>query len=55
MTLALPFAAWPGDLIQLKRASFGQNGLYRVQESRVTQDEMGTETTLLLGDPDAVL
>lgn len=55
VTLAIPFAAWPGELIRLKRDEWGQNGLYRVQESRVTQDETGTETTLVLGDPDAVL
>lgn len=55
VTLALPFATWPGDLVRLKRDEWGQDGLYRVQESHVTQNETGTETTLLLGDPDAVL
>lgn len=55
ITVALPFAAWPGDLVELSRAGWSRNGRYRVQESRVTMGEQGCETTLLLGDPDAVL
>lgn len=55
VTVALPFAAWPGDLVALTRPDWSQNGLYRVQESQVSQDETGLETTLVLGDPDAVL
>lgn len=55
VTLALPFAAWPGDLVRMARPGWGRNGLYRVQESRVTLGEEGTETTLTLGAPDAVL
>lgn len=55
VTVALPFAAWPGDLVRLTRAGWSRNGLYRVQESRVAQGESGCVTTLVLGDPDAVL
>lgn len=55
ITVALPFAVWPGDLVELSRAGWSRNGRYRVQESRVTMGEQGCETTLLLGDPDAVL
>ena len=55
VTAAMAFAAWPGDLVQLTRSGWSRNGIYRVQESRVTMGEDGYETTLVLGDPDAVL
>ncbi len=55
VTVSLPFAAWPGDLVRLTRAGWSRNGLYRVRESRVTLDEGGCATTLILCDPDAVL
>ena len=55
VTVALPFAAWPGDLVKLDRAGWKGNGLYRVRESKVSLGEKGYETTLLLGDPKAVL
>ena len=55
VTVALPFAAWPGDLVQLTRAGWSKNGLYRVREARVEADETGCTTTLTLCDPDAVL
>ena len=55
VTVAVPFAAWPGDLVKLTRAGWSGNGLYRVQESTVTMGEQGYETVLTLGDPQAVL
>lgn len=55
VTVALPFAAWPGDLVRLTRAGWSGNGLYRVRESRVTLGEKGYETRLILGAPQAVL
>jgi len=55
LTLALPFAAWPGDLVLLARPGWSQNGKYRVQESRVRLGERGVETTLTLGYTYAVL
>lgn len=55
VTVALPFAAWPGDLVKLTRAGWSGNGIYRVRESRVTLGEAGYETRLVLGDPQAVL
>lgn len=55
LSLALPFAAYPGELLTLARGGFGGNGRYRVLESRVTLDETGFSTTLLLGDPQAIL
>ena len=54
-TVALPFAAWPGDLMRLDRPGWSRNGVYRVQESRVTLGQNGAETRLILGEPDAVL
>lgn len=55
VTLAMGFAAWPGDLVQLTRPGWSRNGRYRVLESRVRLDGEGLRTTLLLGDPAAVL
>ncbi len=55
VTLAKGFAAWPGDLVKLDRPDWSRNGVYRVQESRVTLGERGKETTLVLGAADAVL
>lgn len=55
VTLALPFAAWPGELVRLTRAGGSRNGVYRVRESRVELDEQGCRTTLTLCAPDAVL
>ncbi len=53
--LALPFAAFPGDMLTLARGGFGGNGRYRVLESQVTLDEGGFTTKLLLGEPEAIL
>lgn len=55
VTLASAFTAWPGDLVKLVRSGWSRNGIYRVQESRVTLGEKGVETTLTLGYPNAVL
>ena len=49
--MALPFAAWPGDLVDLE--GWG-GGSWRVRESKVTLGEGGYETTLVLADPQAV-
>ena len=51
VTVALPFAAWPGDLLDLE--GWG-GGRWRVRESKVTLGEGGYETTLVLADPQAV-
>lgn len=55
VTVAIPFAAWPGDLVKLTRAGWSKNGVYRVRESRVEMDQRGCTTTLTLCAPDAVL
>ena len=48
VTVALPFAAWPGELVELTRAGWCRNGVYRVRESRVSLGEGGCRTTLVL-------
>ena len=53
VTVSIPFAAWPGDLVKVERNEGA--GTYRVLESRVTFGEEGCETFLVLGDPNAVL
>ena len=55
VTLAEAFTAWPGELVKLVRPGWSRNGVYRVQESRVTLGEKGVETTLVLGYTNAVL
>ena len=54
-TVALPFAARPGELVRLDRPGWSRNGIYRVQESRVTLGQNGVETRLVLGVTEAVL
>ena len=44
------FCAFPGDLAELDR--WGEQGLYRVRECRVSLDERGYRTRLLLGPKD---
>lgn len=51
VVLALPFAAWPGDVLELALSNFDGKGQYRILESRVSLGESGYETELLLGDP----
>lgn len=55
VTATLPFCAWPGDLVQLTRPGWSRNGRYRVLESTAFRDKTGEGTTLILGDPNAVL
>lgn len=46
------FCAVPGDLVELKRNDLGYSGLYRVRECRVSLDERGYLTRLLLVPPE---
>ena len=55
VTVAIPFAAWPGDLVQLALPGWKVSGRWRVQENQVTLGERGCTTKLTLGKPDAVL
>lgn len=55
ITLAEGFAAWPGELMEVSRAGFGGNGLYRVWESTVGVDESGVWTRLKLGEKDLLV
>ncbi|MDY3014867.1 MAG: hypothetical protein SOR61_06750 [Evtepia sp.] len=55
VTIAQVFPVWPGELVKWNRSGMGRAGTYRVLESRVSMGEQGYETTLVLGDPQAVL
>ena len=55
VTVALPFAAWPGDLVQLTLPGWIVSGRWRVQESQVTLGVRGCATKLTLGVTNAVL
>ena len=48
------FFAKPGDLVRLEQPNWGRNGLYRVAEAQVGQDEQGAWTQLELAAPDYV-
>ena len=48
VTVALPFCAWPGDLVRLQRDGWERCGLYRVGACTVTMDAGGRYTRLEL-------
>ena len=54
VTVALPFCAWPGDLVHLQRDSWERSGTYRVAAATVTADGGGVRTRLELAHPDFV-
>lgn len=49
------FAAWPGELVEVRRTGFGFNGVYRVLEAAVEMDEKGARTSLTMGEADVAL
>lgn len=53
--IALPFCAWPGDMVRLERTGWGRNGLYRVAQAAVSMDGAGYSTRLELVHPDTML
>lgn len=53
--VALPFCAWPGDLVRLERTGWGRNGLWRVAQVVVSLDGQGYRTRLELVPPDTML
>lgn len=48
VTLTVPFAAMPGQLVAMKRSGFDHNGRYRVARSATGADENGYWTRLTL-------
>lgn len=53
--VALPFCAWPGELVRLERSGWGYNGLWRVAQSTVSMDNRGYRTRMELVPPDTML
>lgn len=53
--VALPFCAWPGDLVVVERSDWDQNGRYRVAQATAGMDESGYWTRLDLAQPDFVV
>jgi len=53
--IALPFCAWPGELVRLERTGWGRNGLYRAARVTVRMDGGGYSTRLELVRPDTLL
>ena len=54
MTLPLPFAAMPGQLVELERSGFDHNGTYRVARVAVGMDKNGYWSRLTLQKPEYV-
>ena len=52
ITVADPFCAWPGDLVQVQRSGWEWNGLYRVVQAVTGMDEAGCWSRLELAEPD---
>lgn len=55
ITVAQPFCAWPGDLVQVRRGNWDRNGTFRVAQATATMDEDGYQTRLELARPDFVI
>ena len=55
VTAALPFCAWPGDLVEVSRSGWDRNGTYRVAQAAAGMDESGYWTRLELARPDFVV
>ena len=55
LEVALPFCAWPGELVRLERSGWGHNGLWRVAQATVSMDDRGYRTRMELVPPDATL
>lgn len=53
--IALPFCAWPGELVRLDRTGWGRNGLWRVVQAMVRMDAQGCRTQLKLAPPETML
>ena len=55
ITAAGAFLAWPGDLVDVELEDFGANGRYRAAQTVVSCGGGGLATTLVLGEPDAMI
>ena len=53
--LPVPFAAWPGELVEIEGKGQGIDGRWRVARSVVSMDESGYRTCLELLPPDVTL
>ena len=54
VTVAVPFFAQPGDLVQVQRGGWPRTGTFRVAQAQVGMDEDGSWTLLELGPPDQI-
>ena len=54
LDLPAAFAAWPGELVELRLAQNVGTGLWRVRESVSAQAEQGSYTRLTLAPPDVL-
>ena len=55
LTLAGGFLAWPGDLVSVELKGCGASGRYRAAQTEVACGAGGLTTTLVLGEPDAMI
>jgi len=55
VTVAKPFWAWPGELVELAHSGLGLTGNWRVLEARVETNGDGARTELTLGEPETVV
>ena len=55
VTVAQPFAAWPGDLVRVQRSNWDRCGLYRAVQTTAGMDRTGYWTRMELARPDFVV
>ena len=55
LSVAGAFLAWPGELVSVELKDFGANGRYRAAQTEVCCGGGGVSTTLILGEPDAMI
>lgn len=55
LDVALPFCAWPGEIIKLELPVWDYNGLWRVAQAAVSMGSGGRHTRLELVPPDTML
>ena len=55
VTVAQPFCAWPGDLVEVQRDGWERNGRFRAVQTTVGMDAGGIWTRMELARPDFVV